>query len=69
MISLIVGAVVMAIADRCLLKRSDVADIELGEVEYLDGFIRVPIAYTSKFPFYGALLSAIGCRMHGNRQR
>lgn len=58
MISLIVGAVVMAVADRCLLKRSDVADIELGEVEYLDGFIRVPIAYTSKFPFLrGATVS------------
>uniref|UniRef100_A0A7M2QNG5 LydB n=1 Tax=feces metagenome TaxID=1861841 RepID=A0A7M2QNG5_9ZZZZ len=58
MISLIVGAVAMAVADRFLLKRSDVVDIELGDVEYLDGFIRVPIAYTSKFPFLrGATVS------------
>ncbi|CAB5615183.1 lysis protein [Salmonella enterica] len=51
MIGWIVGAVVLAIADRFLLKRSDISDIHLGDAEYRNGFVRVPITYRSHFPF------------------
>ncbi|EEE3543025.1 lysis protein [Salmonella enterica subsp. enterica serovar Poona] len=51
MISWIVGAIALAIADRFLLKRSDISEIHLGEAEFLGGFVRVPITYKSRFPF------------------
>ncbi|EPB0514658.1 lysis protein, partial [Salmonella enterica subsp. enterica] len=40
MISWIVGAIALAIADRFLLKRSDISEIHLGEAEFLGGFVR-----------------------------